>query len=331
MIIKSLTRKDKQSYKQLLQYISQEAKVGKRDPLFFSHNIIGVDVDEIAQEMRANYDHRQRIREDENSLLHYVLSFHKDDEPVLSRDVLTDIVYEFVDEFSPNGMAYGALHSDQDHLHCHVVLTANEVESNQLIYKKRYLSKEQKQRPIEERGYKERTFEESKNRVRSFARERSRQYAKQRGLNKQYQEHGLYHSFDERFTTHTRDGKKRTAAELDNRVRKNGRGSKDQRNRKGRILNILATDSIQAINQAGNFQSFIKTLQSKGYQMYRTQRGTINGIMYQGKKYRFTTTLLPKDERKRFNELRKSYQRIHDQQQQRTTRSRHRNRDGWER
>lgn len=321
MIIKSLIRKDKQSYAQLIEYISREAKVGKKEPLFFSHNIMGVDPEEISTEMRNNYEYRQRINENENSLLHYVLSFHKEDTPVLSRDVLTDIVYEFIDEFSPNGMAYGAMHSDKDHLHCHVVFTANELESNDLIYKKRYLNKEQKKRPINERGYKERTFEESKNNVRTFARDRAKQYAKQKRLDSKYREHGLYHSFDERFTGRDRNGKVKSKDALDNRVRKNGRGTRQQKKRKGRSLQILSSQAMDAFKSAKSFDAFIRNMQGKGYTLYRTPRGTVNGIVYEGKKYRFSTTLLPLEYRADFNSMRRQHQLINERHQTKQSRN----------
>ena len=240
MIIKSMTRKDTKSFLQLTRYITQEAKVGRTDPLFFSHNITGIEPEEIAEEMQQNYKFRNRVRDDENSLLHYVLSFHKEDQQVLQRDVLTDIVHEFIDEFNPNGLSYGAMHSDQDHYHCHLILCANELESNELIYKRRHLSKEDKERPIKERNYKERTFEESKNRIRHFARERAREYAQQRGLNERFQKHGLYHSFDERYLTKTREGKERSAAELDNIRTKNVRGFRQQKSRSGSRIQVIS-------------------------------------------------------------------------------------------
>lgn len=242
-------------------------------------------------------------------LMHYVLSFHKGDTPVLGREVLSDVMNEFMEEFSPNGMGYGAVHNDQEHLHCHMVLTANEIESDKLIYKKRYLNKEQKERPVEERNYKERTFEESKNRIRDYARERAKQYAQQKQMAKEYQEHGLFHSYNEKYRTRTRNGKLKSKDRLDNQRRKNGRGTQQQKNRKGTILNLLKVNTMKALREGGSFMGFARKLQEQGYTLYRTKRGTINGILYEGKKYRFTTTLLPDAERKVLNEMRRGYER----------------------
>lgn len=314
MIIKSMTRKDKQSFSQLVQYITQEAKVGRTDPLLFSHNLYGETPDEVAEEMRQNYSHRQRIKEDENSLLHYVLSFHKDDTEVLSRSVLTDIVGEFVDEFNPNGMTFGALHSDQEHYHCHLVLCANEVGSNELIYKKRYLKKEQRERPIEERSYKERTFEESKNRVRSYARLRAKQYAKEKSLSKEHQAEGLFYSFNENYN------RNRKQADRDEIRSRNIKGLKQQRSRKGTLMQLLSADMLNAFNQTGSFEAFIRAVQKK-HTVYRTTRGTINGIAYNGKNYRFTSLLTP-DEAAEFKKMRSAYNRTRTTQKTRRARER---------
>lgn len=316
MIIKSIPRKHVDGFRQLTEYITREEKGAGKTPLLFSYGLYSEEPQKVAKEMADNYAYRRKVHTEENSLLHYVLSFHEEDTVVLEEEVVRDIVDTFVEEFNPNGMTYGAMHEDRGHRHIHLLLCANEIASNKLIYKRKQLTKAQQAIPKKERTYKERTFEESKNRVRSYARERAKRYAKEKDLSEQYQREGLFASFNENYA------KSRSALDLDETRTRNSRGLRAQRDSKRKRptsrVQLLQTDILAALNRTGNFTAFIREVQKK-YTVYKTSRGTINGIEYNNKHWRFTS-LLPAEAASTFKTMRREYYSVREKQNKRQQR-----------
>jgi len=131
MILKSMSRKEP-SFGQLAAYMSDE----KSDRAFdLHHNLFARDPGDIAQEFDAN---AQRLgkRRGGNYLYHEILSI---DTRACgqSRDVreqLRLLALEFVQKRCPRNIVYGALHRDHaDHLHYHLMISANERGDNKRL------------------------------------------------------------------------------------------------------------------------------------------------------------------------------------------------------
>jgi hypothetical protein len=131
MILKSMSRKEP-SFGQLAAYMSDE----KSDRAFDLHNnLFARDPSAIAQEFDAN---AQRLgkRRGGNYLYHEILSIDTR-ECGQSRDVreqLRLLALEFVQKRCPRNIVYGALHRDHaDHLHYHLMISANERGDNKRL------------------------------------------------------------------------------------------------------------------------------------------------------------------------------------------------------
>lgn len=125
MIIKSMSRKEG-TFRQLIEYMEREK--GERA---FSHNLCaGVfgRRDEIIREFEYNAA-RLRERQNGNALYHEVISLERGAEvrrETLIR-ILGDIGMEYVSRRAPNQLAYGIVHTDAEHVHLHICISANSI------------------------------------------------------------------------------------------------------------------------------------------------------------------------------------------------------------
>lgn len=88
----------------------------------------GMPSEAITKEFQRNAE-RLKERKNGNVLYHEILSFskgHQLPEPELIRSV-ADIGQEYLRARAPNQMAFGAVHRDTDHIHLHLMISANEV------------------------------------------------------------------------------------------------------------------------------------------------------------------------------------------------------------
>lgn len=126
MIIKSMSRKEP-SFGQLINYM---ADIQKTDEQFNVYgNLYARKLDGIEQEFKENSAF-VRKQKNGNYLYHEVLSITKSHglEAKQQKTILREIAYEYVMHRASKNMVFGCLHDDhEDHLHYHLLISANEI------------------------------------------------------------------------------------------------------------------------------------------------------------------------------------------------------------
>jgi hypothetical protein len=132
MIIKSMSRKHA-SFAQLIDYIEGEAKLRSRKYSVF-HNTYSRSTDRLKAEFMENSEHL-RYRKNGVYLYHEVVSItrahqsqqgDKDENDHQQETALKQIVEEYLHHRGKHNLAYAVLHEDTEHLHFHIVMSANE-------------------------------------------------------------------------------------------------------------------------------------------------------------------------------------------------------------
>lgn len=126
MIIKSMSRKEP-SFVQLINYM---ADIQKTDEQFNVYgNLYARKLDGIEQEFKENAAF-VRKQKNGNYLYHEVLSITKSQglEAKQQKTILREIAYEYIRHRASKNMVFGCLHDDhEDHLHYHLLISANEI------------------------------------------------------------------------------------------------------------------------------------------------------------------------------------------------------------
>jgi Relaxase/Mobilisation nuclease domain len=132
MIIKSMSRKHA-SFAQLIDYIEGETKLRSRKYSVF-HNTYSRSTDRLKAEFMENSEHL-RYRKNGVFLYHEVISItrahqieqgDKDENDHQQKTALKQIVEEYLHHRGKHNLAYAVLHEDTEHLHFHIVMSANE-------------------------------------------------------------------------------------------------------------------------------------------------------------------------------------------------------------
>jgi|GEM_PF-3594382 len=144
MIIKSLGRKARtqaygrrgqravSAFRALAAYMNRGIHEEEGKAILW-HNFPGgeeMSEDELVAEFEANA-RRLRERKNGNVLYHEILSFsagHALDRERLARDI-ADVGQEYLRHRAPEQLAYGVIHLDTDHIHLHLMVSANRVRS----------------------------------------------------------------------------------------------------------------------------------------------------------------------------------------------------------
>lgn len=130
MIIKTLSRKGN-DFKKAISYVDRNRDETEKSAQFDTnyriyHNIIGNSKQEAIQAFKENYKYKPK-RKNSNGMYHEILSFHRDD-PVTQK-AIEDIGQEYIRIRSTNSLVYGAIHTDKEHIHLHLIISSNEVAS----------------------------------------------------------------------------------------------------------------------------------------------------------------------------------------------------------
>lgn len=116
-IVKILSRHTP-SYRSLIQYILDEAKLGKAE--VYTHNLRSDTVDGYVQEFIENEAIRKQSRSDQIYLFHEILSFSAyEDSAVITKEMIDDFVHEYIRLRGETGIMIGAVHRDKEHVHVH--------------------------------------------------------------------------------------------------------------------------------------------------------------------------------------------------------------------
>lgn len=103
----------------------------------YLHNILGVDTEDEVNILKAfqENDAYRKERANGNALYHEIISFHPKDSTFLLEhpEILEDITRAYLELRAPKALAYACPHLDKAHLHLHIMISGNEMESEQTI------------------------------------------------------------------------------------------------------------------------------------------------------------------------------------------------------
>lgn len=248
-IIKSIGRKDT-NFSQLINYLHR-LDGGEQETFTYLHNIPNVapdDMQSIAQSFQQNNQYRKK-RKNGVGQYHEVLSFHPDDTEYIKQhpEIIEDLARIYLELRAPDAIAIARPHTDKDHLHLHFMISPNEIGKAKSIR----LSKKEFQAL-------RRTIEEY-------------QLVYYPNLKSSYVQ-----SRDELKYQSQQKAPKSTNKE--HQMQKRGIGLYDKKE---------LSSTVQAmLNSTDSFEEFSQILKDYEIEVYR-YRGRIQGVKYNGRKYRF--------------------------------------------
>lgn len=256
MVIKTLSKKaEKISFKSIIDYIDRQDKRTAAAQLFDPNfrivfNLQGVEKNEVISEFQENFEKYKPNRKNGVGVYHEILSFKKEDSLNLSQEVIEDLAYTYLEKRTPKGMCYGAVHTDRDHIHLHLVISANELKSK----KANRLTQDEF---LEVRRYIEEYQKEKYPKILSIV----------------YDDLKL---------------KKELRQEQDRNTRREKLYKVETR---GKSQKEIMTDLfVEAIVTTPGAKEFYDMVLGDGRKLY-VYRDKVNGIVHDGRKYRFTTLI----------------------------------------
>lgn len=238
-------------------YIMKEDRKNLQSALFV-HNmdVINSELDEIEAAFRKNDEYRKQ-RKNGNTYYHESINFHPKDSAYIKEhpEMLEEFARVYLELRAPGSVAIAKPHFDKEHIHVHFMISANEKESNRTVR----LSQKQ--------------FETVKRTMDLYQKEYHP------GLQYSYVRTGKE---QERITTTmpvlTKQEEHIKAKEEGKRLDKE----------ELRELVLAKVQEVKDVDQ--NLEQLEQALTEQGVEMY-TYRGKANGIIHEGKKYRFSTLL----------------------------------------
>lgn len=130
MIIKSISRKGKPSFGQLVSYLDRDG----HPTLALCHNLFSCEDDRagITDELAENAGYLA-TRANGTTLFHEVLSLEgrgKEVSHARQGEILLDIAQHYLSLRAPKQLGYVRVHLDTGHAHCHVILSSNQPRSS---------------------------------------------------------------------------------------------------------------------------------------------------------------------------------------------------------
>ena len=136
MIIKIKTR-NKPSFKQLLEYISDKEKSRlpdtKKQSFIITHNLKGNSLKQWTEQFKKNEEHRKNKRTDSVYLTHEILSWHEDDAKNITPEKMEIMTREYIQLRNPNGIYVAVPHFDKDHYHVHICASGIEYKTGKSL------------------------------------------------------------------------------------------------------------------------------------------------------------------------------------------------------
>jgi len=129
MIIKSLSRATK-SFEGLYNYLTRDT-----DSLLNTFNLYATpqQKEALIKEFLDNAKHLKKAK-GKNYLYHEIISLNPNTLPLQEQQhILTDLVSKYISLRAENHLTFTALHKDKDHLHIHLMISANELEGNKRV------------------------------------------------------------------------------------------------------------------------------------------------------------------------------------------------------
>jgi len=220
------------------------------------HNVREPTVEGAIAQFKEN-DKYRRKRKNGITMYHEIISFHPEDAKHLTPETLDDISRKFIELRGPEAIVVAQAHLDQEHIHIHLAFTANKYQSRETI----------------------RLSNHDFIRIRKEMEEY--QLSKYPELNKSV----VYLDKDISFHAKSKDQNTRKSKEYHrNRAAQNP--SKKE---------TIAMSVHQALQTSKSKEAFFDQLLQKGYLPYE-YRGKTNGIIVDGKKYRFSNLGITKEQ-----------------------------------
>jgi hypothetical protein len=126
------------SYLQLLTYINKERR--ENDEYFFRHNIYSYKPYYIVKEYRENYKNLRK-QKNSNALYHEIISLKRQENLTIEeqREIIKDLAEQYTKARANNNLVYGVIHEQYNQIHCHLMISSNELEN----HKNKHISKQQ--------------------------------------------------------------------------------------------------------------------------------------------------------------------------------------------
>ncbi len=124
MVIKSLSRKS-ETFKQLFDYINKNAEENQKLEFNLRFN----------QSFLSQFIENNKFRLKRKNgivLYHEILSFDARDKDIKQEEILF-LAYKWLDLRAPKALSYGVIHTHQDNIHIHLMISANEIRSKKKI------------------------------------------------------------------------------------------------------------------------------------------------------------------------------------------------------
>lgn len=202
------------------------------------HNLSSLNPKEIRQEFEDLYALKPK-RINSNRFIHEVMSFSPESSQYLTDEILSDLAYKYLEKRCFYGLAYGCLHSSEDHIHLHFMISSNRIDDpNKSI---RMSNKEFRDIRLEIEQYQAENYPLLKDSI-----------------------------------VYTKDKKK-----------KKNHVPKERETNKIKLIEII--DQVFQSSDSRDLTSFCESLDLiPGLTVY-TYRNKPHGVLYEGKKYRFST------------------------------------------
>lgn len=257
MILKTIREKEQARFEGIVRYVLTDDKERLREGGFvLTHNILGSSIPEITQELIENDNQRTKKRKNSVLLYHEILSFNPKDQEHLNQAKLRDIAEKYIEIRCPKALVLAVPHQEKDHVHIHFVISGSEFRSDTLLRmdNKQF---ERVKRSIE--TYQIETYPELKHSIVHLNKEKNRK------LNRQ-----------------ERDKSVRKERAYQMKRKKEERGEKMDKER----LGIAIKQMLDHSKTKAEFLAFIEGQDKLEYYM---RADKLAGVVYYGRKYRFTT------------------------------------------
>ncbi|MGE0637684.1 MAG: hypothetical protein AB7P01_14660 [Bacteroidia bacterium] len=128
MIIKAIPVKTSGGVGSTVTYIAKDKQriADYRNQGIF-HNLSSTELNAIIQEFTDNYDQYAKKRSNGNRALHTILSVSPLDREIMSIAIMDSIVQHYLEIAYPRALAFGTHHLTENHFHCHLLISANEI------------------------------------------------------------------------------------------------------------------------------------------------------------------------------------------------------------
>jgi hypothetical protein len=259
MIIKFKTRKNIYSAKQLVNYILTD-KGRIKNPFetpIVLQNINRLELQTMHKDFLENYKFQPK-RKGSTAFYHEILAISKDDKNVITTEMLQDLMYKYIElRGLKNAIVLAKSHENQ---HIHLMISGNELRSKKRL---RMSQTEMKKLLVD--------FEKHH-------------------LEKHPQiVHSTVHTNKERkLSRNIQQEQKNNRNENEYQLKLRLQGNKTQKE--------IVTEIVQRLMaNVSNFNQFTKGIKAIDNLKIYTYRSKIKGVLYQNRKYRFSTLQVPKE------------------------------------